>query len=90
MSAMVFNAGIILLCSLPLCSFAQTAFASYASTSANQSIFGVQISSITAFAWGYDIFMYVMLGFIVLTFIYQMYNPYRNQKENKLSFKWED
>lgn len=36
MSAMVFNAGVILLCSLPLCQFAHTAFASYAEATPNQ------------------------------------------------------
>ncbi len=36
MSAMTFNAGVILLCSLPLCQFTQTAFGQYASTTANQ------------------------------------------------------
>lgn len=36
MSAMVFNAGIILLCSLPICQFAQTAFTAYSASTPNQ------------------------------------------------------
>ena len=36
MSAMVFNAGIILLCSLPICQFSQTAFAAYSAATPNQ------------------------------------------------------
>lgn len=90
MSAMVFNAGVILLCSLPLCQYAQTAFGQYASTTANQSIFGVQIASLSSISWGFDFFIYVMLGMCVLTFLYQIYNPFKKQAENQLNFKWQD
>jgi hypothetical protein len=51
-------------------------------------IFGVQISSLKGISWGFDIFIYVLLGTCVLTFLYNMYNPYKRQKENRLNFKW--
>jgi hypothetical protein len=42
-----------------------------------------------ALSWGFNIFIYIMLGFAVLTFFYQMYNPFRKQKENKLALNWD-
>ena len=90
MSAMVFNAGIILLCSLPLAQFSTLAFTDYAKYTANQcnlfnvAIFGVQISSLKGLKYGFDAFIYVLAGFCVLTFFYNIYNPYKKQKENRL------
>jgi amino acid permease len=51
-------------------------------------IFGVQISNLKGISWGFDIFIYVLLGTCVLTFLYNMYNPYKRQKENRLNFNW--
>ncbi|KAK6093291.1 hypothetical protein MT418_006614 [Batrachochytrium dendrobatidis] len=88
MSGLVFNAGIILLCSLPLAQFCNVAFAGYAQYTSNQSIFGVSISTLKGISVGFDVCVYVMLGFMVITFFYNMYNPYKKEKENQLKFNW--
>ncbi|KAH6572508.1 hypothetical protein BASA62_003335 [Batrachochytrium salamandrivorans] len=88
MSSLVFNAGVILLCSLPLAQFCNVAFSDYAKYTSNQSIFGVSISTLKGISFGYDACVYVMLGFLVLTFFYNMYNPYKKEKANQLKFNW--
>eukprot|EP00842_Homolaphlyctis_polyrhiza_P000811 jgi/Hompol1/1730/HPOL_005041-RA len=88
MSALVFNAGIILLCSLPLAQFCNTAFSQYAQYTSNQSIFGVSISTLKGISFGFDACVYLMLAFCGLTFFYNIYNPYKKQKENQLKFNW--
>ncbi|KAI8927660.1 hypothetical protein BC831DRAFT_451739 [Entophlyctis helioformis] len=88
MSSLVFNAGVILLCSLPLAQFCNIAFADYAKYTSNQSIFGVSIASLKGISFGYDACVYLMLFFCVATFFYNMYNPYKKQKENQLKFNW--
>nr|KAJ3422296.1 hypothetical protein HK105_000333 [Polyrhizophydium stewartii] len=88
MSSLVFNAGIILLCSLPLAQFCNIAFADYAKYTSNQSIFGVSISTLKGISFGYDACVYVMLFFAAATFFYNLYNPYKKQKENQLKFNW--
>ncbi|KAI8909694.1 hypothetical protein EDD86DRAFT_238344 [Gorgonomyces haynaldii] len=84
MSALVFNAGVILLCSLPLAQFSTLAFSDYAKYTSNQSIFGVQVSSLKGLSYGFDAFIYILCFFCVATFFYQLYNPFKKQKENKL------
>ena len=91
MSALVFNSGIILISSLPLAQFATLSFNEYAKYTANQckfvfnaAIFGVQLSSLKGISYGFDAFVYVMGFFCIATFFYNIYNPFKRQKENKL------
>ncbi|KAI8897956.1 LMBR1-like membrane protein [Globomyces pollinis-pini] len=88
MSALVFNSGIILLSSLPCAQFLTIAFGDYAKNTSNQSIFGVQISSLKGLSFGFDAFQYILLGVTAFSVLYMMYNPYKKQKENKLNFNW--
>jgi hypothetical protein len=47
------------------------------------------MSSLKGLSYGYDSFIYVLLFFVVATFFYNLYNPYKKQKENSL-IKWAD
>lgn len=88
MSSLVFNAGIILLASLPLAQFTTLSFSKYAQYTSNQSIFGVQVTSLKGLSYAFDAFLYVLVFFCVATFFYNMYNPYLKQPENSL-IKWD-
>lgn len=72
MSSFMFNIGLVLLCAMPVVQFAQDAFADYAAFSEIRQIFGVQIQYLQFFTlfWENNIFVYVFMGFIVLTSIY--------------------
>ncbi|KAJ3043789.1 hypothetical protein HDV00_004196 [Rhizophlyctis rosea] len=84
MSSLVFNMGIILLCSISVAQFCTLSFAKFAKYTSNQSIFGVQIQNLKGIQYGYDAFIFAILGFAVLTCVFNIYSPYKKQRENKL------
>jgi hypothetical protein len=53
----------------------------------NSALFGVQISSLKGLNYGFDIFVYILCGMGLITFVYNMYKPYSSQKENKMMFE---
>ncbi|RKO93019.1 LMBR1-like membrane protein-domain-containing protein [Blyttiomyces helicus] len=87
MSSLVFNMGIILLCSLSVSQFCTLAFSRFAAYTANAAIFGVQIQNINGLEYGYDILIFALLGFALFTAIGYLYSPYKKQRENLLPFQ---
>lgn len=77
MSSFMFNIGLVLLCALPVVQFAQEAFADYAAFAEIRQIFGVQIQNLQFFTffWTKKIFIYVFMGFSVLTGLYLCCRP---------------
>lgn len=88
MNSIVFNAGVILISSLAVANFCTNSFSDYAKYTASQSVFGVQISYLQGLGYVIDAMSYVLIGFFLLSVIYNLYNPYKKQRENRMNFKW--
>ncbi|KAJ3186814.1 hypothetical protein HK101_009569 [Irineochytrium annulatum] len=88
MNSLVFNTGIILLSSLSVAQFCTLAFAKYARYTASNSLFGVQMQNLHGIQYGYDAFIFLILGFAGLTAGYSIYKPYNKQREHRMNFKW--
>ncbi|KAJ3055598.1 hypothetical protein HK097_010022 [Rhizophlyctis rosea] len=84
MSSLVFNMGVILLCSLSVAQFCTLSFVKFAKYTANESIFGVQIQNLKGIQYGYDAFIFAILGFALITCVANVYTPRNKQRENKL------
>jgi len=74
MSSFLFNVGLILLATTAAIQFAATAFALYADGTQILAIFGSQLTSLEGIQVIYskNVFIYCMLGFMLLTFVYLM------------------
>ena len=72
MSSLMFNIGLVLLCSLPVVQFCSEAFADYARFSTARQIFGVQIYNLKFFGWWWssNIFVYIFFALSILSSIY--------------------
>ncbi len=77
MSSFLFNVGLVLLCALPVVQFSAQAFSDYARDSTINQIFNVQIENLKFFGFWFTnkIFIYVFLGFFVLTALYLLIKP---------------
>lgn len=77
MSSFLFNIGLILLCAMPVVQFSAQAFSAYAAYTTINQIFNVQVENLTFFGvwFANKIFVYVFLGFFVLTALYLMFKP---------------
>jgi len=74
MSSFLFNVGLILLATTAAIQFAATAFALYADGTQILAVFGSQLTSLEGIQVIYskNVFIYCMLGFMLLTFVYLM------------------
>jgi len=77
MSSFLFNTGLVLLCALPVVQFSAQAFSDYARNTTINQIFNVQIENLVFFGYWFtrNIFVYVFLGFFVLTLLYLVIKP---------------
>ena len=77
MSSFLFNVGLVCMCALPVVQFAAQAFSDYARDSTINQIFNVQIENLKFFGFWFTnkIFIYVFLGFFVLSFLYLLIRP---------------
>ncbi|KAI8818355.1 LMBR1-like membrane protein [Fimicolochytrium jonesii] len=87
MNSIVFNTGVVLICSMSVAQFCTLAFAKFARYTSNQSIFGVQMQNLRGIQYGYDAFIFILLGFAFLTGCYTLYRPRHKRRENRLSFQ---
>ncbi|KAJ3151238.1 hypothetical protein HDU89_002077 [Geranomyces variabilis] len=85
MNSLVFNTGVVLICSMSVAQFCTLAFAKYAKYTANQSIFGVQMQNLRGIQYGYDAFIFILLGFAFLTIAYSLYRP-KQKKKDRMDF----
>ncbi|KAI9201893.1 uncharacterized protein BJ171DRAFT_516841 [Polychytrium aggregatum] len=88
MNSLVFNTGIVLLCSLSVAQFCSQNFDKYGRYTTVSAVFGSQLAYFRGIHYGYDASPFILLGFVVLTFLYTLYRPYKKQRENVLDFKW--
>ncbi|KAI8909343.1 LMBR1-like membrane protein-domain-containing protein [Powellomyces hirtus] len=88
MNALVFNTGVVLICSMSVAQFCTLAFAKFAKYTANQSIFGVQMQNLRGIQYGYDAFIFVLLGFAFFTVAYTLYRPRSKRRENNMNFNY--
>ncbi|KAI9355736.1 hypothetical protein DFJ73DRAFT_258176 [Zopfochytrium polystomum] len=88
MNSLVFNTGVILLSSLSVAQFCTLAFGRYAKYTASNSLFGVQIQNLRGVQYAYDAFIFMLLAFAGVTMAYNIYRPYKKQRENRMNFKW--
>ncbi|KAJ3023042.1 hypothetical protein HKX48_004524 [Thoreauomyces humboldtii] len=88
MNALVFNTGVVLICSMSVAQFCTLAFAKYAKYTSNQSIFGVQMQNLRGIQYGYDAFIFLLLGFSFLTGAYSLYKPHNKRRENQMNFHY--
>lgn len=72
LNSFMFNVQLVLLCVLPTVQFSTQAFASYARYTEADVIFGSQMRYIQGFRyfWQYNVFIFMMLGFSLLSLIY--------------------
>lgn len=77
MSSFLFNIGLILMCAMPVVQFSANAFSDYARNSTINQIFNVQIANLNFFGFFFtkNIFVYVFLGFMILSGLYLMCKP---------------
>lgn len=77
MSSFLFNVGLVCMCALPVVQFSAQAFSDYARDSTINQIFNVQIENLKFFGFWFTnkIFIYVFLGFFVLSFFYLLIRP---------------
>lgn len=77
MSSFLFNVGLVCMCALPVVQFSAQAFSDYARDSTINQIFNVQIENLKFFGFWFTkkIFVYVFLGFFVLSFFYLLIRP---------------
>lgn len=77
MSAMLFNIGLVLLCTLPVIQLTQVAFEDYCKFATITQIFGVQIQYLKFFSWFWvnNIFVFAMVIFFVLTSVFLACKP---------------
>ena len=77
MSSFLFNVGLVCMCALPVVQFSAQAFSDYARDSTINQIFNVQIENLRFFGFWFSnkIFIYVFLGFFVLSFLYLLIRP---------------
>ncbi|KAJ3121152.1 minichromosome maintenance protein 5 [Nowakowskiella sp. JEL0407] len=62
MNSLVFNAGIILLCSMAVAQFCASSFSNYAMYTATQSVFSVQIQNLRYLSYLYKAFIFILIG----------------------------
>lgn len=77
MSAMLFNVGLVLMCTLPVIQLTQTAFEDYCKFATITQLFGVQIEYLKFFSWFWvhNIFVIAMITFFGLTALYLACKP---------------
>ncbi|KAI9099418.1 LMBR1-like membrane protein-domain-containing protein [Phlyctochytrium arcticum] len=88
MNAIVFNTGVVLICSMSVAQFCTLSFSKYAKYTANETLFGVQMQNLRGIQYGYDAFIFILLGFAGLTIAYSLYRPHKKRRENRLEFKY--
>lgn len=82
----MFNLQLVLLCVLPCVQFCTTAFSQYARYSEADVIFGTQMRYIDGFRWfwQYNVFLFSILGFTLLSIIYFSVFPSDRRHLNKV------
>ncbi|KAI9023288.1 LMBR1-like membrane protein-domain-containing protein [Hyaloraphidium curvatum] len=75
MSSLIFNAGLILLCSLAVAQFCTLSFASYAKYTTSASLFAVQMVNLTGITYIYKALAFALAVFAGLCLIYMIYRP---------------
>mmetsp|Transcript_20473 Transcript_20473/g.30167 ORF Transcript_20473/g.30167 Transcript_20473/m.30167 type:complete len:544 (-) Transcript_20473:149-1780(-) len=82
MSSFMFNVGLVLLCALPVVQFTVTAFPEYARYTNVVQVMGTQVQYLKFFTWFWEtkFFIFVLLGFTVLTILYLSCKPADNNK----------
>ncbi|KAJ1507192.1 hypothetical protein HMI54_015788 [Coelomomyces lativittatus] len=80
MSSIIFNVGLILICSLAVTQFSTMALSRYARFTSSQTLFMATIHNLAELHYVYDILIFVILGFVGLTGIYSVYKPYRGRQ----------
>ncbi|KND02519.1 uncharacterized protein SPPG_02978 [Spizellomyces punctatus DAOM BR117] len=88
MNSLVFNTGVVLICSMSVAQFCTLSFSRFAKYTANESIFGVQMQNLRGIQYGYDAFIFILLGFAALTIGYTLYRPHKKRRENMMDFKY--
>lgn len=88
MNSLLFNIGIILLCSLACVQFLTLAFYDYASYTAANQIFNIQIQNLKGLHYGWNVFVFVLISIVGITLLYVIYKPYHKQRENSLLLKF--
>ncbi|KAJ6231081.1 limr family protein -related [Anaeramoeba flamelloides] len=86
MSSLLFNTGLILVCSVAVTQFCSSAFKDYIRLTAIEMLYGTQISNLKFFSYVYDILLYVFFVFAGLTFIYLLIKPKDRKKEWDIDF----
>ncbi|KAJ3371138.1 hypothetical protein GGF31_003561 [Allomyces arbusculus] len=80
MSSLVFNSGLIVLSSLAVAQFSTWAFQDYARYTSSSTIFLQSILNLRELKYCFNVLIFVILGFVVLTFFYVLYRPYTRQQ----------
>lgn len=72
MNSMIFNLGLVLSCAIPVVQFCDQAFEDYGRLTTIRTMMGIQIRYLKGmtYLWQYNIFIYAMLAFGLLTTIY--------------------
>ncbi|KAJ3423779.1 limr family protein -related [Anaeramoeba flamelloides] len=86
MSSLLFNTGLILVCSVAVTQFCSSAFKDYIRLTAIEMLYGTQISNLKFFSYVYDILLYVFFVFAGLAFIYLLIKPKDRKKEWDIDF----
>jgi LMBR1 domain-containing protein 1 len=72
LNSFMFNVQLVLLCVLPTVQFSTNAFSQYARATEADNLFGTQMNYIQGFRffWQYNVFLFVLLSFVLLSLIY--------------------
>ncbi|KAJ3189945.1 hypothetical protein HDU85_000232 [Gaertneriomyces sp. JEL0708] len=81
MNSLVFNVGVVLITSMSVAQFCALAFRKFAKYTSNDTIFGVQMQNLRGIQYGYDAFIFILLGFAVLTIGYMLYRKKRKRPD---------
>lgn len=86
MNSFFFNLGLILLCTLPVTQFATDAFSQFARASDAVTIFGSQFRYMQGmtYLWRYNVFLFTLLGFALLSILYFTVFPSDRAHLNKV------
>uniref|UniRef100_K3X7A6 Uncharacterized protein n=1 Tax=Globisporangium ultimum (strain ATCC 200006 / CBS 805.95 / DAOM BR144) TaxID=431595 RepID=K3X7A6_GLOUD len=80
MNSMLFNLGLVLSCSIPVVQFCDQAFQDYGRLTSIRTMMGNQIHYLQgmSFFWEYNIFVYAILAFSLLTMMFLIAKPKDN------------
>jgi LMBR1 domain-containing protein 1 len=89
MSSFLVNSALILLCSTAVVQFCTQAFEGYAQQTAIQEVFGNEIFYLESARpiFQNNVFIYILLGFSVLTALYLMVRGTGNRRHKKLTLE---